>query len=50
VPGFDGIKRAAVAGTTLAYREEGHGDPVVFVHGGLSDLRTARFTPRPPKA
>ena len=24
---------------TLAYREQGEGEPIVFVHGGLSDLR-----------
>jgi pimeloyl-ACP methyl ester carboxylesterase len=33
------FKTATVNGATLAYREEGEGDPVVFVHGGLSDLR-----------
>ena len=37
---FRVTKTATVNGTTLAYREQGEGDPVVFVHGGLSDLRT----------
>jgi pimeloyl-ACP methyl ester carboxylesterase len=37
---FGATKTATVHGTTLAYREEGKGEPVVFVHGGLSDLRT----------
>ncbi len=38
--GFEGAKTANVNGTSLAYREEGEGGPVVFVHGALSDLRT----------
>ncbi len=33
-------RTASINGVTLAYREEGTGEPVVFVHGGLSDLRT----------
>ena len=37
---FDPIRRAKVDGTILAYREQGDGEPVVFVHGALSDLRT----------
>jgi pimeloyl-ACP methyl ester carboxylesterase len=37
---FGAIKTATVNGTTLAYREQGDGEPVVFVHGALSDLRT----------
>jgi len=37
---FGPIKTATINGTTLAYREEGQGEPVVFVHGGISDLRT----------
>jgi len=37
---FVGISEAKVNGTTLAYREQGEGAPVVFVHGALSDLRT----------
>ena len=34
------FKTATINGTSLAYREEGQGEPVVFVHGGVSDLRT----------
>lgn len=37
--GFEDAKTAKVNGTTLGYREQGNGDPVVFVHGTLSDLR-----------
>jgi pimeloyl-ACP methyl ester carboxylesterase len=37
---FEGIETAKVNGTTLAYREQGEGEPVVFVHGAISDLRT----------
>jgi pimeloyl-ACP methyl ester carboxylesterase len=37
---FGASKTATVNGTTLAYREAGEGEPVVFVHGGESDLRT----------
>lgn len=37
---FGPTKTATVNGTTLAYREEGSGEPIVFVHGGISDLRT----------
>ena len=37
--GFEDAKTAKVNGTTLAYREEGEGEPVIFVHGGISDLR-----------
>ncbi len=37
---FVGISEAKVNGTTLAYREQGEGAPVVFVHGAISDLRT----------
>ncbi len=37
---FGATKTATVNGTTLAYREEGQGAPVVFVHGAISDLRT----------
>lgn len=36
---FEGTRTAKVGGTTLAYRELGEGEPVVFVHGGISDLR-----------
>ncbi len=38
--GFEDAKTAKVNGTTLAYREVGEGEPVVFVHGAISDLRT----------
>ncbi len=37
---FGATKTATVNGTTLAYSEQGEGEPVVFVHGGESDLRT----------
>ncbi|HJP97003.1 MAG TPA: alpha/beta hydrolase, partial [Rhodanobacteraceae bacterium] len=37
---FAEIRTAKVNDTTLAYREQGHGEPVVFVHGSASDLRT----------
>lgn len=37
---FEGIQTASVNGVSLAYREHGTGDPVVFVHGSASDLRT----------
>jgi pimeloyl-ACP methyl ester carboxylesterase len=32
------LRMAEVAGTSLAYRERGTGEPVVFVHGSISDL------------
>ena len=38
--GFEAVRRATVNGTSLAYREEGEGEPVVFIHGAISDLRT----------
>jgi non-heme chloroperoxidase len=39
MPGsFEGTKPVSVNGTTLAYREQGVGEPVVLVHGA-SDLR-----------
>jgi len=37
---FEGARTAKVDGTTLAYREQGQGEPAVFVHGAISDLRT----------
>jgi pimeloyl-ACP methyl ester carboxylesterase len=37
---FDGVRTAAVDGISLAYREQGEGEAVVFVHGSASDLRT----------
>ncbi|MEX2194552.1 MAG: alpha/beta hydrolase [Thermoleophilaceae bacterium] len=36
---FEGVRTAAVEGTSLAYREQGQGEPVVLVHGSASDLR-----------
>lgn len=39
---FESAKAASVNGTTLAYCEQGEGAPVVFVHGGTSDLRVWR--------
>ncbi len=36
---FENAKTAKVDGTTLAYCEQGEGEPVLFVHGGISDLR-----------
>jgi len=38
-PGFENVQTAKVGGASLAFREQGAGDPVVFVHGGISDLR-----------
>lgn len=38
--GFDGVRSATLDGTSLAYREHGDGEPVVFIHGTASDLRT----------
>ena len=37
---FEGVRTAAVGGVTLAFREQGEGEPVVFVHGSASDLRS----------
>ncbi len=37
--GFEDVRTAKVDGATLAYREQGEGEPVLFVHGGVSDLR-----------
>ncbi len=39
-PGLENTKPAMGNGATLAYREQGKGDPVVFVHGTACDLRT----------
>ena len=33
------IRHVSVDGTALAYIDKGKGDPVVFVHGAISDLR-----------
>ncbi len=40
--GFASARRIDVGGTTLAFEEQGAGPAVVFVHGGLSDLRMWR--------
>jgi pimeloyl-ACP methyl ester carboxylesterase len=37
---FQNARTVEVNGTRLAYREHGKGEPVVFVHGSASDLRT----------
>jgi len=37
---FEDARTATVNGMPLAFREQGEGEPVVFVHGGISDLRT----------
>jgi len=37
---FEGTQTVEVNGATLAYLEQGQGEPVVFVHGSASDLRT----------
>jgi pimeloyl-ACP methyl ester carboxylesterase len=37
---FGDVKTATVNGATLAYCAQGEGEPVVFVHGSGSDLRT----------
>ena len=37
---FEGLRTASVNGVSLAYREEGTGEPVLFVHGSGGDLRT----------
>lgn len=36
----EGIKSVRINGASLAYMERGTGEPVVFVHGGYSDIRT----------
>ncbi|MGV9311634.1 alpha/beta fold hydrolase [Streptomyces sp. NPDC003691] len=38
--GVDDLRYADIGDTSLAYREAGSGEPVVLVHGDLSDLRT----------
>ena len=37
---FEDLRTASVNGASLAYREEGKGEPVLFVHGSGGDLRT----------
>jgi non-heme chloroperoxidase len=39
VAAADELKRVSANGTVLAYVELGHGEPVIFVHGGLQDYR-----------
>ena len=36
---LEGVRTVSVGGTALAYREQGEGDAVVFVHGTAGDLR-----------
>ena len=36
----DVVSQIETNGTTITYIDEGSGDPVVFIHGGLADLRT----------
>jgi len=36
---FEGARTVKVNGTSLAYCEQGEGEPVLFVHGGTADLR-----------
>jgi pimeloyl-ACP methyl ester carboxylesterase len=40
VTSFEGVRTATVNGAALAYREQGEGAPVVFVHGSTDDLRS----------
>jgi pimeloyl-ACP methyl ester carboxylesterase len=40
VSSFAGVRTAGVNGAALAYREQGGGEPVVFVHGSADDLRS----------
>src|SRR5438105_6563750 len=40
-------KTIQVNGSELYYVERGEGEPVVFVHGGLSDFRTWNFQMEP---
>lgn len=37
---FEPVSSVSVEGSAFAYREEGAGESVVFVHGDISDLRT----------
>ncbi len=37
---FEALRTAPVNGVSLAYREQGSGEPVVLVHGSASDIRT----------
>ncbi len=38
VTALDGLRRVRIDGTELAYVEQGTGEPVIFVHGGIIDL------------
>ena len=38
--GDDAVKRVLVRGAEISYAEHGAGDPILFVHGSLSDFRT----------
>jgi pimeloyl-ACP methyl ester carboxylesterase len=38
--GLRGLATVAVDGVRLAFKEQGEGEPVVFIHGSASDLRT----------
>ena len=40
VGSLEGLQTVSVRGTELAYREQGEGDPVVFVHGTARDVRS----------
>ncbi|MDH3199472.1 MAG: alpha/beta hydrolase [Myxococcales bacterium] len=40
---FEGVRTAVIDTVSLAYREQGQGEPVVFVHGSASDLRTWEY-------
>jgi pimeloyl-ACP methyl ester carboxylesterase len=33
------VRRVDIQGTDLTYVDAGHGDPIIFVHGGLQDYR-----------
>ena len=37
---FTAVRTAVDSGITLGYREQGEGEPVVFVYGSAGDLRT----------
>jgi pimeloyl-ACP methyl ester carboxylesterase len=37
---LEGLKSSTINGAVLAWRENGSGEPVIFVHGSASDVRT----------
>jgi len=39
-PSIDELPRTTINGASLAIHESGQGEPVVLVHGGVSDIRT----------